>query len=97
MTTLTLAEIGAPERGNASQLHTRPIFAHNLKRNVSVMWRWSTRMDVAEWSVYIHDEASPWETQPHALWVLVTPDADEAIAAFNDPEAHRLRFLLGAR
>jgi len=51
-------------------------------------------MEVAEWSVYIHDEASPWETQPAELWVFMTPDADEALAAFNDPAAH---FVTGDR
>ncbi len=91
---LTIAAIGAPKRGNVSSLHTRPIFAHNPRRNVSIIWRWSPRMEVAEWSVYIHDEASPWETQPAELWVFMTPDADEALAAFNDPAAH---FVTGDR
>lgn len=92
MTTLTLAEIGAPELGNANGITRRHGAIH-----VSIAWRWPTNKHLAEWTVDLHAAASRIDAPDADVWTFVTRDADEAIAAFNDPEAHRLRFSLGAR
>ena len=90
---LTLAAIGEPERGNASDTLTR----RDDAIHVSIAWRWPTNKHLAEWTVDLHAAASRIDAPDADVWTFVTRDADEAIAVFNDPEAHRLRFSLGAR
>ena len=70
----------APRQGTVSDVLTRRLDGE--RRYASLGWRWSERMPVAEWRVYLHDAESPGAEPPLRLLSLTTTDADVACDAF---------------